>query len=529
MTVTPSAASVKAGATVQLSASSPGSKWSSSNPSVATVSGSGLVKGVSAGSATITAKKGNQKATATVTVEAEAPVPEPPLPPPPPPPPEPEPTPDPPPPPPPPPPTTGVVYVSDLPFVSESNGWGPVERDKSNAENVPGDGRPLNIAGKAFTKGLGVHAPSDVVVKVPAGMRSFLATIGVDEEVGNNGRVTFEVWVDGSRKYQSAELTGADGGTAVAVDVTNANQVSLRVLGGSDIHYDHADWADARFSPDAAQTPPPTEPPPTPTPEPTPVPPPSTEDCGPQSGIVCDGGVVVPPPPSSGSGSAREFNGRSDRIVYRNIPEFHGRATLMIAFVYMPLDYNDGGWYPRIISQENSAGSSGFAITMGEKNPENQTNSFRNGDANQSACDTGHTHFTLSQYHHVVVKWDGNAPHYNEHEDHRIKTWKNGVQINPPGFYGSNTMPKTLGSVSDPFCLGNGGGAAGSWWHGRLAKYVAIWLDGDESRIAGLASGKLPSAFPSNLWVDIDISTGVDRMGHAGPPNIIGTTLVAGV
>lgn len=74
MIVTPNPASVKMGATVQLT-SVAGSKWISSNPSVATVSGSGVVKGVSAGSATITAKKGNQKASATITVEAAAPIP----------------------------------------------------------------------------------------------------------------------------------------------------------------------------------------------------------------------------------------------------------------------------------------------------------------------------------------------------------------------------------------------------------------------------------------------------------------------
>lgn len=74
MNITPNPASVKVGATVQLS-SSPGSKWTSSNANVATVSGSGLVKGLSAGSATITAKKGNQKATTTVKVEAPIPVP----------------------------------------------------------------------------------------------------------------------------------------------------------------------------------------------------------------------------------------------------------------------------------------------------------------------------------------------------------------------------------------------------------------------------------------------------------------------
>src|SRR5690349_672885 len=75
--VAPSSASVLVGGTTQFTAYgrnrggdsvrvSP--SWSSSNSAVAAVSGSGLVTGVSAGSATITASAGGFKGTATVAV-----------------------------------------------------------------------------------------------------------------------------------------------------------------------------------------------------------------------------------------------------------------------------------------------------------------------------------------------------------------------------------------------------------------------------------------------------------------------------
>ena len=38
---------------------------------------------------------------------------------------------------PPPPPPTGTEYLSDLPWTSATNGWGPVERDRSNGETGP--------------------------------------------------------------------------------------------------------------------------------------------------------------------------------------------------------------------------------------------------------------------------------------------------------------------------------------------------------------------------------------------------------
>jgi hypothetical protein len=62
------------------------------------------------------------------------------------------------------PPTSGsTTYVSDLTWVSATNGHGPVEKDKSNGENLAGDGRTLTLNGVTYAKGLGVHAASEVV------------------------------------------------------------------------------------------------------------------------------------------------------------------------------------------------------------------------------------------------------------------------------------------------------------------------------------------------------------------------------
>ena len=60
-----------------------------------------------------------------------------------------------------------------------------------------------------YAKGLGVHAVADVVYVVPSGCTSFAAQVGVDDEVGANGSVVFEVWVDGARRVSSPRLTGA--------------------------------------------------------------------------------------------------------------------------------------------------------------------------------------------------------------------------------------------------------------------------------------------------------------------------------
>src|SRR5688572_4943333 len=57
---------------------------------------------------------------------------------------------------------TATRYLSDREWTSASNGWGPVERDRSNGESAGGDGRTLALNGVTYAKGLGVHASSDV-------------------------------------------------------------------------------------------------------------------------------------------------------------------------------------------------------------------------------------------------------------------------------------------------------------------------------------------------------------------------------
>ena len=85
VTVTPATASVVAGSTVQLTATAQDASgntlsgqsfsWSTGNSGVATVSSSGLVTGVAAGTVTITAATGGKSGTATVTVTVPPPPP----------------------------------------------------------------------------------------------------------------------------------------------------------------------------------------------------------------------------------------------------------------------------------------------------------------------------------------------------------------------------------------------------------------------------------------------------------------------
>jgi alpha-galactosidase len=143
------------------------------------------------------------------------------------------------------------VLVSTLtPTAPARNDWGPYERDRANGEQDPGDGGGLRIGNVAYAKGLGVHATSDVRFRVPAGCRSFQAKVGIDDEVGAKGSVTFEVWSGTKKKlYVSPVRTGSQGPLAVTVPLTGVSELRLVVRDAGDGDaFDHADWADARFT-----------------------------------------------------------------------------------------------------------------------------------------------------------------------------------------------------------------------------------------------------------------------------------------
>ncbi|WP_031512087.1 NPCBM/NEW2 domain-containing protein [Streptomyces sp. NRRL F-5123] len=96
-----------------------------------------------------------------------------------------------------PPPPSGVNDVSDIDFASATNGWGPVERDRSDDETGSGVGKPITIGGTVHAKGLGVNAPSEVAIDVRARCTRVEAHVGVDDETGGKGSVTITVLGDG--------------------------------------------------------------------------------------------------------------------------------------------------------------------------------------------------------------------------------------------------------------------------------------------------------------------------------------------
>jgi hypothetical protein len=132
------------------------------------------------------------------------------------------------------------IFLDAIDPLSASQGYGTLQKNKSVWE------KPMTIAGKPFRRGLGTHAPSKLVYALNGEFRRFQAWAGADNATAPT--VTFEVWVDGKKRWESGLMTQNDAAKPVDVDVTNAKELVLIVGdGGNGIAADHADWAEARF------------------------------------------------------------------------------------------------------------------------------------------------------------------------------------------------------------------------------------------------------------------------------------------
>jgi NPCBM/NEW2 domain len=114
-------------------------------------------------------------------------------------------------------PVDGDNALSDLEYSSASSGWGPIEKDRSNGENQPGDGKPMTIGGQVYPKGLGVHADSSLSYALGGKCTRFSAEVGMDDEIdanpNRNGDRVFvycHSWVFWLDKFESSGAGSRD-------------------------------------------------------------------------------------------------------------------------------------------------------------------------------------------------------------------------------------------------------------------------------------------------------------------------------
>ena len=138
-----------------------------------------------------------------------------------------------------------TVWLSSLALSHATQGFGKPQVDKSV------DGHTQTLNGQTFGHGFGTHSPGLLAVDLDGTATHFIATVGIDDEVGGGrGSAEFEVLTDGGHKilWRSGVLRQGQPPKTLDIDLKDTKQIILRVTtGGDGFNFDHADWADARF------------------------------------------------------------------------------------------------------------------------------------------------------------------------------------------------------------------------------------------------------------------------------------------
>ncbi|MFH1921910.1 MAG: NPCBM/NEW2 domain-containing protein, partial [Planctomycetota bacterium] len=135
------------------------------------------------------------------------------------------------------------VYVSDLPWESGQSGWTP-NRDGLPRVNKDVQGNPLRLGARRHRKGIGTHAPSEIVYRLDGAYSRFYAQVGGAEA---NGTVVFQVFGDQDQLADSGVMHGLGEAKTIDVSVTGVKRLRLVVTDAGDNYFsDMANWANAR-------------------------------------------------------------------------------------------------------------------------------------------------------------------------------------------------------------------------------------------------------------------------------------------
>ena len=135
-------------------------------------------------------------------------------------------------------------FVSDLPVVSQTNGWGPVELDRSNGEAGAGDGGPLTINGVGFCEGAWSACGCRCGL-CHSGWVHVVCCSGRCRRRGGGQRVGCVR--DLGRRHEAGQQPSSDGGRQRGCPhvPTLRARVSCALssrTAATTIDYDHADW-----------------------------------------------------------------------------------------------------------------------------------------------------------------------------------------------------------------------------------------------------------------------------------------------
>ena len=126
-----------------------------------------------------------------------------------------------------------------------------VRQDIDTHMNKSFGGSPLAIGEKVYERGIGTHANSEILFFLNGKYTRFHADVGAQKPLPAS--IRFTVLADGRPVFESGMMTREQGPKVVELDVTGVDELELVVDdGGNGKHADHANWADAYLTKEAA-------------------------------------------------------------------------------------------------------------------------------------------------------------------------------------------------------------------------------------------------------------------------------------
>ncbi|MDR0609756.1 MAG: NPCBM/NEW2 domain-containing protein, partial [Planctomycetaceae bacterium] len=135
------------------------------------------------------------------------------------------------------------IFLDQLDLTQTTCGWQKTMSKKSVG------GNQLSIAGQKFQRGVGHHAPGEIVFNLPQSKGQFTAMVGIDDEVSKNGHAEFIVFLDNKQVWRSGFMVGGQSAKRCEIPFQSDNKYIRLVVetGPEGYAHDHTDWADAKI------------------------------------------------------------------------------------------------------------------------------------------------------------------------------------------------------------------------------------------------------------------------------------------
>ncbi|MDR1203002.1 MAG: NPCBM/NEW2 domain-containing protein, partial [Tannerellaceae bacterium] len=150
--------------------------------------------------------------------------------------------------------TSNITYISEMSWLSSSNGWGPIMRDYAHSGVNGTNLTPITLGGQEYAKGVGAHAESEIQVALDGEYETFKAIVGADDIAGQWANVVFKVYGDDELLFESPQMLPGNTPVSIDIDVSGVDILTLYADPGTYPNDDYADWADARLEKSTSST-----------------------------------------------------------------------------------------------------------------------------------------------------------------------------------------------------------------------------------------------------------------------------------